>query len=161
MKQKALFLLKFFLIFGVLQSIIVAAPLSGLNKWIAGIEASALSLENHEASVISGNASYVITNSCTGLVSGSILAAIVFSLKKPGVKKKTAVFLAGAIMLFLINLLRVYIVILGGITYGFEFAETLHVASWFAMSALIISIWYYLTKKWLGVKDFSELMYGK
>jgi len=161
MKQNVLFLLKFFLIFGVLQSIIVAAPLSALNEWIASVEASALSLENHGDSVVSGNASYVITNSCTGLVSGSILAAIVFSLKKPGVKKKTIVFLAGAVVLFLVNLLRVYVVILGGITYGFGFAEALHVASWFAMSALIISLWYYLTKKWVGVKDFSELMYNK
>lgn len=161
MKPRVLFLLKFFSIFLVLQSIIVVAPLSGLNEWIAKFEAGALNLESRGNTVFTGNAGYVITNSCTGLISGSILAAIVFSLKKPEPKKKTTVFFAGAVILFIINLLRVYIVILGGVIYGFGFAENLHVTSWFVMSAIIIAIWYYVTKKWAGIKDFSELMYSK
>ncbi len=161
MKARMLFLLKFFAIFLALQSVIVAAPLSSLNSWIAGFEASALNLESKGNAVFAGNASYIITNSCTGLISGSILAAVVFSLKKPDPKKKTAVFAFGAFVLFAVNLLRVYIVILGGTLYGFGFAEALHVASWFAMSALIVALWYYLTKNWAEIRDFSELMYGK
>ena len=152
------FLVKFFIIFGALQGIIVIAPLGALNEWIAGFEAGALAIENEGDRLVGGDAYYVITNSCTGLVSGSILAAIVFGLKKPDLRKKAVVFAAGATALFLVNLARVYFVVFGGIAYGFEFSELLHITSWFAMSGLIIALWYYLTKRWAGVRDFSELL---
>jgi len=152
------FLVKFFIIFAVLQAIITVAPLGALNEWIAGVEAGMLSLEREGNSLDGGNANYVISNSCTGLVSGSILAAIVFALKKPELKKKIAVFLVGAAALFAVNLVRVYFVVLGGLKFGFEFGEILHTVSWFVMSGFIIALWYYLTKRWAGVKDFSELL---
>lgn len=158
MNENIEFLIKFFVIFGVLQSIIWIAPLKPLNEWIAGLEANALFLERDGNAVITKNAHYSITNSCTGLVSGSILAAIVFALKKPELKKKIVVFVLGANVLFLVNLVRVYFVVLGGVKFGFEFAELLHIFSWFLMSALIILLWYYLTKKWIGIKDFSQLL---
>lgn len=158
MNKNLLFLLKFFAIFALLQGIILIAPLNSLNEWIAGIEASALSLERQGNAILAGNTNFLITNSCTGLVSGSIFAAIVFALKKPAFKQKTLVFLAGAILLFLINLARVYFVVLAGIGFGAEFAGIMHIVSWFLMSGFIIALWYYLTKKWIGIKDFSELL---
>ena len=158
MKKNIEFLAKFFVIFAALQGVIMVAPLGALNEWIAGVEAGMLSLEREGNTLDGGEANYVISNSCTGLVSGSILAAIVFALKKPELKKKMVVFLAGAAALFAVNLVRVYFVVLGGLEFGFEFAELLHSISWFVMSGLIIAMWYYLTKKWAGIKDFSELL---
>ena len=118
MQKNVLFLCKFFVIFAVLQAIIYVLPVSGLNAWIAGLEAGFFGLEASGISIKAGEIDFVITNSCTGLVSGSILAAIVFSLKKPDLKKKAAMFGIGAALLFLVNLVRIYFVIAGGLAYG-------------------------------------------
>jgi hypothetical protein len=37
-------------------------------------------------------------------------------------------------------------------------AEAVHVFTWYLMSALILLIWYYGTKKVSKIKDFSELI---
>ena len=158
MKKNIEFLIKFFVIFAVLQAIIWIAPLGALNEWIAGFEAGLLGLKHEGSELFSFDAKYIISNSCTGLVSGSILAAIVFSLKKPEFKKKIAIFGIGAALLLVINLGRVYLVILSGIKYGFDAADILHTISWFVMSGLIIGVWFLLTKKWAKIKDFSELL---
>jgi len=158
MKKSIEFLVKFFVIFAVLQAIIWVAPLGALNEWITGFEAGLLGLEHSGNELFSFDAKYIISNSCTGLVSGSILAAIVFALKKPELKKKIGIFLIGLALLFAINLIRVYFVVLAGVKYGFDAAELLHTISWFVMSGLIIGVWFLLTKKWAKINDFSELL---
>ena len=157
-RKSALFLAKFFVIFSVLYAVLWNAEIGPLNEWIAGIESWALSIERHGSTLIAGDSNFIITNYCTGLVSASILAAIVFSLKKPALKQKIAVFLAGAAALFFINLGRVYFVLMAGIALGGNAAETLHTISWFVMSAFIIALWYYLTKRIAKIRDFSELL---
>ena len=158
MRENALFLAKFFIIFGVLQTIIYFAPITPLNAWIAGFEGSLTGLESEGIRISSENANFIITNSCTGLVSGSILAAIVFGLRKPELKLKAGIFLAGAAALFLVNLARIYFVVAAGLAVSAGFAETLHTVSWFVMSGAIIALWYCLTKRHAGIKDFSELL---
>lgn len=157
-RKSALFLAKFFVIFSVLYAVLWAAEIQPLNEWIAGIESWALSIERDGSALKAGDSNFVITNYCTGLVSASILAAIVFSLRKPALKQKIAVFLAGAAALFFINLGRVYFVLMAGIAFGGSTAETLHTISWFIMSGFIIALWYYLTKKIAKIRDFSELL---
>ncbi|MEM0359854.1 MAG: exosortase/archaeosortase family protein [Candidatus Diapherotrites archaeon] len=156
--KNLLFLAKFFIIFGLLYCILWFAEIQPLNEWIASVEARWLSLERSGNTLKANGLVFVITNYCTGLVSASILAAIVFSLKKPSLEKKILVFALGAIALFAINLVRVYLVLAAGIALGGNAAETLHTLSWFAMSAFIIALWYYLTKKIAKISDFSELL---
>jgi len=158
MNKNVLFLAKFFVIFALLQTSVSILPLQPLNEWIAGVEAALTGLENEGNEIPFNSTNFVITNSCTGLVSGSILAAIVFALKKPELKKKIELFAIGAVTLFVVNLFRVYLVILIGINFGAVTGDWAHTLSWFAMSALIIALWFYLTKKRAGIKDFSELL---
>ncbi len=89
---------------------------------------------------------------------GIILASIVFSLRKPEFKKKLVLFSMGFAVLFLSNFLRIYLVLLAGINYGIGAADLVHTISWFTTSALIILLWYYLTKKIAKVEKFSELV---
>ena len=157
-KAELVFLLKFFIIYGVLQYVIYVAPMHFITDSIASLEASFLGLKNVESTILFDSVSFVINNSCTGFVSASILAAIVFSLKKPNLKKKLYIFVACALALFVINLVRVYLVILFGIRFGVTLAEFAHIISWFLMSAAIIVCWYVATKKIIGVKEFGELL---
>ncbi len=137
---------------------IYVAPMHFITDSIASLEASFLGLKNVESTILFDSVSFVINNSCTGFVSASILAAIVFSLKKPNLKKKLYIFVACALALFVINLVRVYLVILFGIRFGVTLAEFAHIISWFLMSAAIIVCWYVATKKIIGVKEFGELL---
>lgn len=153
-----IFLAKFFLIYGALQAILLMAPLGGLESWIAGIEAGALGLEAEGSTVLAAGQRFEIVPNCTGLMGASVLAAIIFSLKKPGFKGKAALLAAGSAALFLINLLRLYIVLAVAVWAGAKAAETLHIATWFAVAAAILLIWYKLTERVAGKKAFSEML---
>tara|TARA_Y100000310_G_scaffold280829_1_gene300833 strand:+ start:3596 stop:4006 length:411 start_codon:yes stop_codon:yes gene_type:complete len=134
------------------------APLSPLQNAIAGFEAGLLGLARDGNVIGIAGGLFVVSASCTGLVSASVLAAIIFSLKKPVLKKKLVIFATGAIALFLLNLVRVYIVLLVAINFGSAAADLAHTISWFSTAALILAAWYLGMKKLIGIKDFSELM---
>lgn len=156
-KKAVVFLAKFFALFLLLQTLIFLAPLDSLENGIAELEAGLLSLERQENLVVMEKGNFEISANCTGLVSAAVLASIVFSLKKPDLKKKILIFLAGSIALLLLNLVRVYIVLLSS-SQGIGFAETMHVASWYAMAGAIIIAWFYLTRRITEIKDFSGLI---
>ena len=157
-KKQAVFLLKFFALFGLAHFLLYAVDISFLQAVLAKTEAGLLGLRSNESLVFISKQAFEITPSCTGLVSGITLGALVFSLKKPEMKKKLPIFLAGAAGLFILNFLRVYFVLLSGIWYGVGVAESVHVASWLAMTAGIIGSWYFLTKKITGIKDFDGFL---
>ena len=149
------FLIKFFVIFGITNILIEFFNLDALNKLIANITAGALGLAVSKVTIFAGTHAFVITNSCTGLVSASILGAIIFALRKPSFATKLTLFIWGAIALLLLNIPRIMIVLLAA-QAGFD-AELVHEATWFVMSALVLAIWYFGTKRITKIKDFSEL----
>lgn len=153
-----LFLAKFAAIFLVLYVLLFVFNPVWLENWIASLEAQWLGAQAVGNVVVVKNSSFIISESCTGIISMIILASIVFALKKPGIGKKIMLFAFGAIVLFFANLGRVYLVLLSASAFGFWAAEMLHVVSWFAMSALIIALWYYLTKAITKAKSFEEFI---
>ncbi|MBI4044119.1 MAG: exosortase/archaeosortase family protein [Candidatus Diapherotrites archaeon] len=157
-KKSFVFLSKFFAFFGFFQWLLFVVDTSWLQVFLAELEAGFLGLaRNGNILFINGNA-YAITPSCTGLVSAIVLGAIVFSLKKPGMKQKTGIFSIGVIVLFLVNIARVYIVLVAGKYFGIQAADLVHVASWFFMSGIIIWAWYHFTKKITGIESFDGFL---
>lgn len=157
-QKAAVFLIKFFLIYAVLQTLILVAPLEPLQNSIASFEAGLFGLEPEGNSIAFDSQRFEIVANCTGLMGISVLAAIIFALTKPGLKKKLALFAGGTAILFPLNLLRVYIVIAVAMTLDPNMAETLHTITWFTTSALILGLWYYTTKKMTGTKEFNSLL---
>lgn len=157
-KKAIVFLAKFFAIYAVLQFLILAAPIQGLQQSIAWLEGNAFGLETEGSLILFNGHSFEIVANCTGLVGISVLAAIVFALRKPEFKKKAMLFGLGALILFPLNLLRVYLVLLAATSFNPDAAEALHVATWFTTSAAILLLWYYLTKKVALVKEFGSLI---
>jgi len=156
-KRLVVFLISFFLIYFILGEIINLLDLSFLTNALASFSASVVGGVALGNLVILGEGSkFVVSNMCTGLVSASILAAVVFSLRKPNMKKKVALFVLGTILLMLINIPRIILVLLAA-KAGFD-AEMVHMATWFLMSAAILLIWYVGTKAWAKVEDFGELI---
>jgi len=150
------FCAKFFIIYVVLQYLIELADLSALNYFIAYASASLLGLGYWGSMVFVNGAVFTVTNLCTGLVSASVLAAIVFSLRRPKLAQKIALFFLGLVLLMLINIPRVALVLYSA-SIGFD-ADLVHTLTWFIMSAAVLLIWYYGTKRIAKVKDFSELV---
>jgi exosortase/archaeosortase family protein len=155
-KKILVFLVKFFVIFAVAQTLIEFAPLAPLNNAIAHVSASALGLERNGTEIIIGEGVFVVSNLCTGLVSASILGAIIFSLKRPKLTKKLALFLLGTIIILIVNIPRVMLVLLTA-KLGFN-AEFVHEVTWFIMSGIVLIIWYFGTKKMEKIEEFRELI---
>lgn len=157
-KRAIIFLIKFFAIYLILQALILLAPLNWLKNSIASFQAGLLGLEAIENIIVLQGHRFEIVANCTGLMGISVLAAIIFSLKSPEMKKKVALFALGALVLFPVNLLRVYLVLLAATIWGAGIAEWLHTLTWFGVSAAILILWYYLTKKIAGKKEFSNML---
>lgn len=154
--RSILFVLKFFIIFFAISTLIELADLSFLTNALAKLTASALGLSANGSVVFVGGSTFVVTNACTGLMSAAILAAIIFSLKKPTLSKKVFFFITGLIMLMIVNVPRVMLV-LWAAKAGFD-AELVHVITWFIMSAVVLLLWYYGTKRLFGIKKFDDLV---
>jgi exosortase/archaeosortase family protein len=157
-RKAIVFLIKFFLIYAVLQTLILVAPIEELTEFIALTEANALGFEAEGNIIMFNEHRFEIVANCTGLLSISVLAAIVFSLRKPSLKKKLSLFAVGALILFPLNLFRVYTVLLVSVSFNPGIAESLHIATWFGTSAAIMILWYYLTKRIARVEEFSLLL---
>jgi exosortase/archaeosortase family protein len=157
-EKEAFFLLKFFAIFVFLELLLYIIGFESLQIMIAKSQAKVLNLVSEGNNIFSDSGIFEINPSCTGLVSGIILAAIVFSLKKPDLPKKLVVLVSGALVLFVINYFRVLVVIWSGIEFGMQVAEAVHVVSWFSTTFFVFGIWYYFTKFISGVKNFDDFI---
>lgn len=153
-----LFLVKFGVIFSVLHILVWAVPTSFLQNWIALLQANFFSLPLQNNLIELSQRQILINPSCTGLISISILAAIIFSLSKPEMKKKIQIFVLAAIIMFFLNLLRIYFVLWIGLNYGEDLIGLMHEISWMTTALFIIGLWYYFTKRITKVKEFNELL---
>ena len=157
-KKELYFVLKFFVLFSVLQLLIIIVDITTLQQWIASFAAGWAGLPSEGIGIFVKDGMFLVTENCTGLISSFILGSIIFSLQKPSFPKKITLFLLATLALLIINLFRVYFVVLIGATYGLSAGETVHVISWFVMSAAIIVLWYYGTKRIANVQNFSGFL---
>ncbi len=149
------FLTKFFALFLLLTIVLESIDLFFLNAFITNLSSALIGLGSNGTVVSINGISFAVTNACTGLMSASILFALIFSLKKPTIVKKLALFLVGLVFLLVLNIPRVAIVLLSA-KLGYN-ASLVHTITWFVMSLVILLIWFY-GLKFFGVKDFSELI---
>jgi len=155
-KKLIVFALKFFIIYFVLSTLVGLIDLSFLTNRISAISAQYLGLSYSNSSIFVNQGEFIVGNSCTGLVSASILIAIIFALKKPIDKKKILLALLGAIILLIVNIPRVMLVLFAA-KEGFD-ADLVHMSTWFLMSIIILLVWYFGLKRMTKVKDLSELV---
>jgi len=149
---------KFFIIFSAIQFFVFTADFSLLQNFIAGTQSDFLGLDHLNNFIFVKNGIFAIVPLCTGVVSASVLAAIIFSLRKPGLKEKILVFFAGFIVLIVLNYFRVLLVVWTGKEFGIEIADWLHVLTWVSTTIFIIGIWFVFTKRITGVKNFEGFL---
>tara|TARA_Y100000310_G_scaffold343831_2_gene453360 strand:- start:16331 stop:16816 length:486 start_codon:yes stop_codon:yes gene_type:complete len=157
-KKYLIFLVKFFAIFLFLEFFVFGTNLTFLQEFIAKTQADFLGLRYVNNLIFVSDGIFEIVPECTGIVSASILASIIFSMKKPEMKKKFFIFGLGFVLLFIVNYLRVLSIIWVGMEFGIENAELLHITSWFVSSGLVLGLWYYFTKRITGEKNLSGFL---
>ena len=157
-RKSLAFMVKFFVLYSVLQGLLVAAPLNRLQNALAGFVGNVLNVPHAGPFLFLQGSVFEITNSCTGLVSGVILASVVFAFRRPAWKAKAKLFLAGFFVLFPLNVVRVLGIVWVAREINPAWAGGLHVATWFLVSAFILVLWYYLSTRFAGVKGLDELL---
>ncbi len=155
-KKIFVFLIKFFLIFFILNTIISFLDFQWLNNFVAVVVATISFSTSISSIVFVGQQQFIITNYCLGFVSIAMLAALIFSLSKPDIRKKFVVFVLGAIILFILNIFRIVMVLFSA-KIGFD-AQLMHTLSWFLMSAFVLLIWFYLMLFFSKKKMLSDLL---
>ena len=154
-QKLVLFLLKFFIIFFVISTMIEFLDLTFLREFITYISASYVGVAFSGSVVSIGLTKFIVVNSCTGLVSGAILIALIFAGRKPIPQKKLILTVFGLCLLLIVNIPRVMLILISA-KMGLD-AELVHIITWFFMSALVILVWYYGNKA-LGINNFNELI---
>lgn len=155
-KSILIFLAKFFGLFLIFELLINLADLSILTNLLAMIVGTFFNLPYLGNTIFVDSTQYIVSNSCTGLVSLAILIAITLPLKEMALKKRLGIILIGAFLLLTLNIPRIGLVIYSSLL-GFN-AEMVHELTWFFMSAVILVIWYYGIKFIEKKKEFSELI---
>jgi exosortase/archaeosortase family protein len=150
-----IFLIKFFIIFFILSTIIEFLDFTFLREFITYISATYTGVSFSGSAIFIGVTKFVVVNSCTGLVSGAILLALIFAGVKPDLKNKGLLALFGVCLILIINIPRVMLVLITA-KLGLD-AELVHIITWFMMSGIVILIWYY-GNKLVGTKEFNELI---
>ena len=154
-KKLARFMISFFIIFFILTTIIELLDLSFLTNFITYISANYLGLDYVGNTVLIGATKFIVTNSCTGLVSSAILIALIFSGKKPILENKLFLAMFGVALILVLNIPRVMLVLITA-KVGFD-ADLVHTITWFLMSGVVLVIWYYGNKT-MGLKNFNDLL---
>ncbi|MFA7133368.1 MAG: hypothetical protein WC122_00115 [archaeon] len=155
-KPIIIFLVKFFIIFAILEFTIISIDLSFLTNLITSIIGVFLRIPYAKNTLFVNSTNFVITNSCTGLISLSILTAITLPLKRMVLEKRLLIILLGGALVLISNIPRIILVIYSGF-FGFD-TNFVHELTWFLMSGLIVVIWYYGLKLIQKEKDFSKLI---
>ena len=72
-------------------------------------------------------------------------------------KKKILYSILGVGVILVLNYVRLLIVIGAGNAYSLGAADTLHVLSWFILSALAFAIWIFILRHETGETDWKKL----
>lgn len=151
------FLIKFSIISATGTIILPLLNLSLFTNSIVDIVAAISNVTAFGDILYVKNQPLVVTNMCIGLESTIILAAVIFSLKKPEFNKKVYNLAIAGMFLLAINLVRI-ITVVEIAKIDFSLVDFVHMVSWLFTTAVIFAAWYVLSKKELEKHTLEELI---
>ena len=157
-----MFLIRFFGVYLLFYALLLAWEPTIINNSIASIESGLLHLSGivhtiHGNSIVVNAVPFEINSTCTGISSISMLLGLIFAVPRMKAKNRLYVFIVAASALIAFNMIRIYIVLWIALISA-EFAETLHVVSWFIVAGLVLWLWYVATLKFEGEKSIMALL---
>ena len=159
------FLLRFFFAFAASYVALIALSQGFLSNAFAFLEFNALKALNVqgiglvENYIVFEEAVFNLNESCIGIVSASMILGLVFTSVGVSNRNRWKVLVCGVALMALVNFFRVLAVLYSVQFYGAEFAEALHVSSWFVMALATVLVWYYLVRLFeKKVKRLSDVV---
>ncbi|NUN11663.1 exosortase/archaeosortase family protein [Candidatus Micrarchaeota archaeon] len=141
-KKEKLFLAKFFTSFFIPFFLLELIDTSLLTNAIAGFENYFLSklvyTELNGSTIFANNILFQIVTECSGLVMLLLFASLIYSTEA---KNKLKNFLLLAPVVFVFNLLRLFVTLLFGVFYGQQAIEVVHVLFWFIDAGVVFLLW--------------------
>jgi len=104
-------------------------------------EIPAIHLENF-------NLSFAIDNSCTGYIAMLALTGLIFSTPRKKFKQRVLFLIGGLLILFVINVLRIFLTILFALNFGEEYLDIVHGLLWREfLLIVVILLWIVFLKR--------------
>ncbi|MFH1780247.1 MAG: archaeosortase/exosortase family protein [Candidatus Micrarchaeota archaeon] len=141
------FLVSFSLFFLIPFFLLYVFDFSFLTSFVAGIEAFFLGffvpVFLDGSTIFAGSISFDIVIECTGAVMFVLLFALLYSTDAP---KKIFFLLLFAPVLFVFNLLRLFLTLIMGVFYGVDVLNVVHFLLWFVDAGVVFLLWLHAMK---------------
>ncbi len=155
-KEIRSFLVRFFLLFLLVEGLLFFIPPTGYQVWLATSIGGWFSAPVHEIWIMVAHGNFEITPSCTGITSASLFLGLLWGF--PSLPKKKLFYSAGGILLLLLlNYFRLLLVVAAGDYYSLLAAEVLHILSWFILSGIAFGIWFAILHHTTGEKTWRGI----
>jgi exosortase/archaeosortase family protein len=151
------FLIRFFAVFFLVELTLAAAPPLAYQEWLAAALGNVFALPVNGTFLFVEGIRFEISAFCTGLSTWGLFAGLLAGFSHPKGWKKIVYGLAGWVIIFGFNFLRLALIVYVGKTYDATIVDTLHTLTWFGMSALVLSGWFFLLSVELKTKNAQRL----
>ncbi len=90
---------------------------------------------------------------CIATIAYILLALLILSTKDLSWKQRTAMFLTGSIMIFIANMLRIWVLLHFLLTYGYETFSLWHLFIWHGVSSIFVALTWIVLVRLYHVKS--------
>lgn len=138
------FIIRFFIVFGLVELLAYLFPPLAYQAWLAQLlgEWHRIPVQGIFLSV--NGIQFEISAFCTGLSTWGLFLGLLYGFSIPSNKQKIVYALLGWIIIFFLNIIRLFLIVYVGKTIDANAVELLHTLTWFAMSAAVMGGWYLL-----------------
>ena len=141
------FILRFFIIFLAIETLLYYFPPLFYQEWLAKTIGNYFQLPVEGIFIWVNGVRFEISAFCVGLSTWAMWAGLVGGFSFPHNTEKIKYGLVGLIIILFFNFFRIAAIVFMGQFTGLPILETLHLLTWFAMSALVLGGWYFLLSK--------------
>lgn len=106
-----------------------------------------------ENAIIVSDYSFSIISACTALIAYILLTVLILTTRKITLKERIKLFFIGSLGIYLMNILRIFILIAIYLEYGKNYFEAVHLVFWHLVSTLIVALIWIVLVEYYKIKS--------
>lgn len=151
------FLIRFFAIFILVEIFLILFPPIHYQLWLAQTIGNVLHIPVNGIFLSVNEIRFEISAFCTGLTTWGLLLGLLYGFSFPRGWGKMKYALLGLAFILVVNFFRLLAIVYIGKVSSFIAVDTLHILTWFGMSALVLAIWYRLLSRHLKTHNMEKI----
>ncbi len=156
-KRVRRFLIRFFLVFALVEVFLTIAPPLAFQMWLADALGSVLHIPTDGIFLFVNGIAFEISAFCTGLTTWGLWLGLLYGFSYPRGMDKLKYALLGLIGIIFVNYFRLLVIVYLGKVSSFAAVDGLHTLTWFIMSALVMGAWFVLLSVHLKTNDSKKI----